>query len=70
MEEQGIDRVYRIGQLRVVNVYRLIVKNSIEEKMKELHEKKTHEAHFTLMNREFFQKKKYFKTLITLLMGE
>ena len=39
-EEQAIDRVYRIGQLREVCVSRLVVKNSIEERMLKLAEQK------------------------------
>lgn len=34
IEEQGIDRVYRIGQNRMVRVYRVVVINSIEEKLR------------------------------------
>lgn len=39
-EEQAIDRTHRIGQTRNVMVYRLIAKNTIEEKVVALNERK------------------------------
>jgi TATA-binding protein-associated factor len=33
---QAMDRAHRIGQMRTVNVYRLIVKDTIEEKIMSL----------------------------------
>lgn len=39
-ENQATDRAYRIGQKNSVQVYKLITKNSIEEKIYELQEKK------------------------------
>jgi len=39
-ENQATDRVYRIGQKKAVFVYKLIVENSIEEKILELQKKK------------------------------
>ncbi len=39
-ENQATDRAYRIGQKRNVQVYKLITKNSIEEKIYNLQEKK------------------------------
>ena len=39
-ENQATDRAYRIGQKKNVQVYKLITKNSIEEKIYELQEKK------------------------------
>lgn len=39
-ENQATDRTYRIGQKNNVQVYKLITKNSIEEKIYELQEKK------------------------------
>jgi superfamily II DNA or RNA helicase len=40
VESQATDRAHRIGQRRRVTVYRLITKNTIEEKIVELHAKK------------------------------
>ena len=40
VEQQAIDRAYRIGQLRDVFAYRILVENSIEEKIKKLQEEK------------------------------
>jgi len=40
VEDQATDRAHRIGQNKTVNVYRLIMKGSIEEKILKLHETK------------------------------
>jgi SNF2 family DNA or RNA helicase len=40
VEAQATDRSHRIGQERPVTVYRLVTKNTIEEKIVELHQKK------------------------------
>lgn len=40
-ENQASDRVYRIGQKNNVQIYKLIVKNTIEEKIRELQQKKS-----------------------------
>lgn len=39
-ENQATDRAYRIGQKNNVQVYKLITKNSIEEKIFDLQERK------------------------------
>ena len=39
-ENQATDRTYRIGQKKNVQVYKLITKNSIEEKIYELQKRK------------------------------
>ena len=43
-ENQATDRTYRIGQKKNVQVYKLITKNSIEERIYELQEKKANLA--------------------------
>lgn len=40
VEDQAIDRAYRIGQEKVVQVFKLITRNTIEEKIIKLQEKK------------------------------
>ena len=44
VENQAIDRSHRIGQNKHVMAYRLICKNSIEEKILALQDKKRHIA--------------------------
>ncbi|MEL4897540.1 DEAD/DEAH box helicase [Crocosphaera sp. Alani8] len=40
VEDQATDRAYRIGQQRPVTVYRLVAKDTIEEKIVQLHHRK------------------------------
>ncbi len=44
VEDQASDRAHRMGQTRPVTVYRLIMADSIEEKIMALHERKRHLA--------------------------
>ena len=53
-ENQATDRTYRIGQKRNVQVYKLITKNSIEEKIYNLQEKKAQLANNMLSTKETF----------------
>jgi SNF2 family DNA or RNA helicase len=40
IEDQASDRAHRIGQTRPVTIYRLICKDTIEEKIVKLHQEK------------------------------
>lgn len=40
IEEQAIDRAHRIGQTRPVKVHRILVKETVEDRIIELQEKK------------------------------
>ena len=53
-ENQATDRTYRIGQKRNVQVYKLITKNSTEEKIYNLQEKKAKLADDMLSTKETF----------------
>ena len=53
-ENQATDRAYRIGQKNNVQVYKLITKNSIEEKIYELQQKKADLADNMLNNKTSF----------------
>lgn len=53
-ENQATDRTYRIGQKKNVQVYKLITKNSIEEKIYELQEKKAKLANDILSTNQTF----------------
>ena len=56
-ENQATDRTYRIGQKRNVQVYKLITKNSIEEKIYNLQEKKAKLVNDMLSTNEVFLNK-------------
>jgi SNF2 family DNA or RNA helicase len=44
VEDQASDRAHRIGQQRPVTIYRLVAKDTIEEKIVEMHNQKRHLA--------------------------
>jgi SNF2 family DNA or RNA helicase len=48
VENQAIDRVHRIGKTAPVDVYRMVVAGSIEERLLEVHEAKEQLATVTL----------------------
>ncbi|KAJ2828045.1 TATA-binding protein-associated factor mot1, partial [Coemansia furcata] len=51
MDMQAMDRAHRLGQTRVVNVYRLITRNTLEEKIMGLQAFKLHMAN-TIVNQQ------------------
>ncbi len=53
VEDQASDRAHRIGQTRPVTVYRLVVKDSIEERIMDLHSEKRDLAQSLLAQSEF-----------------
>ena len=55
VENQAIDRTHRIGQVNKVIAYRLLIKNSIEEKIRELQKKKKALAEDVLGEEKFAQ---------------
>jgi SNF2 family DNA or RNA helicase len=55
VENQAIDRTHRIGQVNKVIAYRLLIKNSIEEKIRELQKKKQALAEDVLGEERFSQ---------------
>jgi hypothetical protein len=55
VENQAIDRTHRIGQTNKVIAYRLLIKNSIEEKIRELQKQKSALAQDVLGEEKFAQ---------------
>jgi non-specific serine/threonine protein kinase len=58
VENQAVDRLHRIGQTRKVIAYKMIVENTVEEKMLELQERKK-----KLVSELITTEKGYFKSL-------
>ena len=67
VEAQATDRAYRIGQTRQVDVYKLIVEGSIEEKILQLQEKKAALQRSLYQGEEGQEKGLDAETLLTLL---
>jgi len=57
VENQAIDRTHRIGQTRKVIAYRLLIKNSIEEKIREL------QKHKSALAEDVFGEEKFAQSL-------
>ena len=55
VENQAIDRTHRIGQVNKVNAYRLLIKDSIEEKIRALQKSKSMMADDVLGEERFAQ---------------
>ena len=68
MQNQATDRAHRIGQKNPVTVYKLIAKNTIEEKILKLQEKKSELAEHLLGN-EGFEGVKFTKEELMELLG-
>lgn len=69
VEDQASDRAHRIGQERPVTVYRLVIKDSIEEQIVELHKQKRDLADSLLQGSDSAGKISATE-LLTLLQGE
>ncbi|HKK99299.1 MAG TPA: DEAD/DEAH box helicase [Desulfotignum sp.] len=69
VEDQASDRAHRIGQTRPVTVYRLVVKDSIEERIVNLHKEKRDLAESLLAGSEAAGKLSA-SALLELLQGE
>ena len=65
-ENQATDRTYRIGQKKNVQVYKLITKDSIEERIYELQEKKAQLAKTMLSTETTFVNKLSKEDIIAL----
>lgn len=66
VEQQAIDRVYRIGQKNNVNVYRLVVANTLEERIIEMQDEKKQDFD-EIINGITSEKKINLKTIMDLI---
>jgi superfamily II DNA or RNA helicase len=69
VEDQASDRAHRIGQTHPVTVYRLVTKNSIEEKILRLHQTKRELADSLLQGSDMSHKLRA-EDLLLLLQGD
>jgi SNF2 family DNA or RNA helicase len=69
VEDQASDRAHRIGQTRPVTVYRLVVKDSIEERIVDLHKEKRDLAESLLAGSETVGKLSVIE-LLELMQGK
>jgi SNF2 family DNA or RNA helicase len=69
VEDQASDRAHRIGQTRPVTVYRLVVKDSIEERIVDLHKEKRDLAESLLAGSETVGKLSVLE-LLELMQGK
>jgi len=69
IENQAIERVYRIGQTKDVNVVRFICKKTIEEQILELNEKKKGLVDFMLKCNIKEQQKINMENILKLMRG-
>lgn len=67
VEDQATDRAYRIGQENKVQVYKLITKNTIEERINELKDKKREVADSLIKTGETFINKLSEEELVSIL---
>lgn len=68
-EAQAVDRTHRIGQKSTVFTYKMIMKNTIEERIAELQEKKG-ELFNSLISSDSASVKKIDKSDIDFMLGE
>jgi SNF2 family DNA or RNA helicase len=57
IERQAVDRTHRIGQTKNIFSYKFITKNSVEEKILNLQEKKLHLASELVVTEDSFYKR-------------
>ncbi len=65
-EQQAVDRTHRIGQRKTVNIYKFITKNSIEEKILKLQERKENMFENLVMEDNGFIRKLEWEDLMEL----
>ena len=66
-EDQAFARVHRIGQEKDVNIYKFLMKSSIEDKIEKMHEKKRYLTGQVMMQGGTAEKRSAMNELINLL---